>query len=80
MSSANGSEDDDSRSPPVLVNESGADSPDEAAADDDAAMPVLESEAEPVNALKGRDLHAIFRLWEETHVTAGFDPVFILTR
>lgn len=37
------------------------------AADDDAA-------------LQGRDLHAIFRLWEEKHTTTGFDPVPILTR
>lgn len=89
MSSAHGSDSDDSLSPPVLVNnESGADeSVDEAAADDDAsvAMPVLEAEAETdaSNVLKGRDLHAIFRLWEETHSVAtpnGFDPVFILTR
>lgn len=80
MSSANPSEDEDSLSPPVLVNESGAESPDEAAPEDEAAMPVLEAEVDSSNVLKGRDLHAIFRLWEETHVTSGFDPVFILTR
>lgn len=83
MSSAHPSEDEDSLSPPVLVNESGADSPDEEAAPEEEAeeaMPVLEAEVESSNALKGRDLHAIFRLWEETHSTSGFDPVFILTR
>lgn len=31
-------------------------------------------------ALQGRDLQAIFRLWEEKHQTTGFDPVPILTR
>lgn len=31
-------------------------------------------------ALQGRDLPAIFRLWEEKHSTPGFDPVPILTR
>lgn len=30
--------------------------------------------------LHGRDLPAIFRLWEEKHSTPGFDPVTILTR
>lgn len=82
MSSANPSEDEDSLSPPVLVNESGADSPDEAPAEEEeeAEMPVLDAEVESSNVLKDRDLHAIFRLWEETHVNSGFDPVPILTR
>lgn len=31
-------------------------------------------------ALQGRDLPAIFRLWEEKLQTPGFDPVPILTR
>lgn len=70
--------------PPALANESGADSPDEVVPEEEAAEaampPAQEAEADSSNVLKGRDLHAIFRLWEETHVTAGFDPVFILTR
>lgn len=30
--------------------------------------------------LKDRDLHSIFRLWEEQHSTPHYDPVPILTR
>lgn len=40
------------------------------------AAPASEEDA----ALQGRDLQAIFRLWEEKHSTPGFDPVQILTR
>lgn len=36
--------------------------------------------AEEETVLQGRDLPAIFRLWEEKHSTPGFDPVIILTR
>lgn len=85
MSSPPVSDGEESRSPPVLVNESGAESPDEAAVED-VAMPVLEpevnpeAEVDPMAALKTRDLQTIFRLWGETHSAAGFDPVFILTR
>lgn len=31
-------------------------------------------------ALNGRNLHAIFQLWEEKHSTPGYDPVNVLTR
>lgn len=30
--------------------------------------------------LQGRDLQAIFQLWERKHLTPGFDPEIILTR
>lgn len=30
--------------------------------------------------LQGRDLQAIFQLWEKKHSTPGFDPETILTR
>lgn len=48
--------------------------PPPAAAAGGAAVPDADA------ALKGRDLHPIFRLWEDTHSTTGFDPVPILTR
>lgn len=35
---------------------------------------------EPESALNGRDLLAIFRLWEEQHGAPGYDPVPVLTR
>lgn len=35
---------------------------------------------EEETVLQGRDLPAIFRLWEEKHLTSGYDPVPILTR
>ncbi|XP_055383452.1 protein mahjong isoform X2 [Condylostylus longicornis] len=34
----------------------------------------------PEQILKGKDLLAIFRLWEETHNAAGYDPVPVLKR
>lgn len=40
------------------------------------ASAAVEDEA----ALQGRDLPAIFRLWEERSSVPGFDPVPILTR
>lgn len=36
--------------------------------------------AEEETVLQGRDMPAIFRLWEEKHSTPGFDSVAILTR
>lgn len=30
--------------------------------------------------LNGKDLPAIFKLWEEKHSTSGYDPVHVLTR
>lgn len=38
------------------------------------------SNADEEAILQGRELQAIFRLWEEKHSTPGFDPVTILTR
>lgn len=49
-----------------------------AAAENEAAAAAAVPDAE--SALKGRDLHPIFRLWEDTHSISGFDPVPILTR
>ncbi|XP_059622089.1 protein mahjong isoform X2 [Phlebotomus argentipes] len=40
----------------------------------------MASPTEQDNALLGRDLHLIFRLWEDTHTSPGFDPSPILTR
>lgn len=47
--------------------------------EEDVAEPVAVL-PDPDAALKGRDLPALFRLWEDKHSIPGYDPVFILTR
>lgn len=40
----------------------------------------MESEIDQTTALFGRDLPVILRVWEEKHLSSGFDPVPFLIR
>lgn len=49
-----------------------------AVAPDVVLAPAVHTDEDEV--MQGRDLHAIFRLWDEKHSTPQYDPVRILTR